>query len=109
MGKDSVSLREKPGTSIHTMDKKPPEGQILILYVQGVTPDANRPSEFVVEYIREDDELEETRKLALVCKERSREYWVESLSVFINHLRKIRADVSIHSHHSSESESRPES
>merc|ERR1719482_2334249 len=73
--------------------KKAPEGSILILYVLRVTPDPNKGEEFVVEYVLEDDELEQTQQLHLVCKERSREYWVESLSVFINHLRKIKQDV----------------
>merc|ERR1719386_595802 len=73
-------------------EANPPVQAIPILYIGKIYPDHHKNDEFTLEYVKDTADVE-SKQLHLARVDRSRELWVESLSVFINHLRKVRSDM----------------
>jgi len=71
------------------IEGEPPIDAIPTLYIGKIFPDPNKADEFTLEYVQDAKDAEPSI-LHLIRVDRSRELWVECLSVFINHLRKVR-------------------
>lgn len=80
------------GDKVHNDDftKVPPVDCIPMLSIESITENPNNNEELIIDYM---PEKRDAKSISLLRVDRSRELWMDCLSVFTSHLRHIRMKI----------------